>query len=106
HADGTLADGPIALCEVQGYVYAAKQTIAAVAEALGLNTVAAQLRQQAMELRDRFEKAFWCEDIGVYALALDGKKRPCRVRTSNAGQCLFTGIANSERAQKVAANLT
>jgi glycogen debranching enzyme len=105
HADGTLADGPIALCEVQGYVYAAKQSIAAVAEALGLNTVAAELRQQAMELRDRFEKAFWCEDIGVYALALDGKKQPCRVRTSNAGQCLFTGIASSERAQKVAANL-
>jgi glycogen debranching enzyme len=105
HADGTLADGPIALCEVQGYVYAAKQSIAAVAEALGLNTAAAQLRQQAMDLRNRFEKAFWCEDIGFYALALDGKKQPCRVRTSNAGQCLFTGIADSARAQKVAASL-
>jgi len=105
HADGTLADGPIALCEVQGYVYAAKQSIAGVADALGLNTVAAQLRQQALELRDRFEKAFWCEEIGIYALALDGKKQPCRVRTSNAGQCLFTGIADSERAQKVAASL-
>ncbi|HEY6389795.1 MAG TPA: amylo-alpha-1,6-glucosidase [Bryobacteraceae bacterium] len=105
HADGTLADGPIALCEVQGYVYAAKQGIAGVAEALGLNTVAAQLRQQALDLRDRFEKAFWCEEIGIYALALDGKKQPCRVRTSNAGQCLFTGIADSERAQKVAASL-
>jgi len=105
HADGALADGPIALCEVQGYVYAAKHSIAAVAEALGLNTVAAELRQQAMELQDRFEKAFWCEDLGVYALALDGKKQPCRVRTSNAGQCLFTGIADSERAQKVAASL-
>jgi glycogen debranching enzyme len=103
HADGTLADGPIALCEVQGYVYAAKQSIATVADALGLNAMAVQLRQQALDLRDRFEKAFWCEDLGIYALALDGSKQPCRVRTSNAGQCLFTGIAYSERAQKVAA---
>jgi glycogen debranching enzyme len=102
HADGTLADGPIALCEVQGYVYAAKQNIATVADALGLNAMAVQLRQQALDLRDRFEKAFWCEDLSVYALALDGRKQPCRVRTSNAGQCLFTGIAYSERAQKAA----
>src|SRR5216684_1019845 len=105
HADGTLADGPIALCEVQGYVYAAKQSIATVADALGLNAMAVQLRQQALDLRDRFEKAFWCEDLSMYALALDGKKQPCRVRTSNAGQCLFTGIAYSERAQKVAAGI-
>ncbi len=105
HADGRLADGPIALCEVQGYVYAAKKSIAAVAEALGLNTLAAQLRRQAANLADSFEKAFWCEDLGIYALALDGKKQPCRVRTSNAGQCLFTGIADSERGQRVAASL-
>ena len=105
HADGKLADGPIALCEVQGYVYAAKKSIAVAADALGFNPLAAQLRQQAMDLADRFEKAFWCEDIGMYALALDGKKERCRVRTSNAGQCLFGGIADPERAQKVAANI-
>ena len=56
-------------------------------------------------LRERFERAFWCEDLGTYALALDGDKRPCRVRTSNAGQCLFTGIADRERARRLAETL-
>jgi glycogen debranching enzyme len=105
HADGRLADGPIALCEVQGYVYAAKKSIAVAAQALGFSALASELRQQALDLADRFEQAFWCEDIGMYALALDGKKQPCSVRTSNAGQCLFSGIADPERAQKVAANI-
>src|SRR5260370_9515290 len=82
-----------------------KISMGAVVEALGLNAMGVQLRQQALDLRDRFEKAFWCEDLSFYALALDGKKEPCRVRTSNAGQCLFTGIAYSERAQKVAAGM-
>jgi glycogen debranching enzyme len=56
------------------------------------------LRCQAELLRERFEHAFWCEELGTYALALDGDKKPCRVRTSNAGQCLFTGIASPARA--------
>ena len=82
------AEGPIALGEVQGYVFAAK-VIAAVPPA---EPGAGQSRSEAEHLR-QFEIAFWCEEIGTYALALDGEKRPCRVRTSNAGHALFTGIA-------------
>ncbi len=102
HADGALAKGPIALCEVQGYVYAAKVEAAGMAEALGRSEMAARLRREAEALRERFIKAFWCADIGAYALALDGAKRPCRVRSSNAGQCLFTGIADDHHAGRIA----
>jgi glycogen debranching enzyme len=106
HADGSLAEGPIALCEVQGYVYAARRAGAALAADLGQARRAGKLIQQAEVLRERFEEAFWCDDLDTYALALDGAKRPCRVRTSNAGQCLFTGIAGRERAHRVARTLT
>ena len=102
HADGSLAEGPIALCEVQGYVYAAKSRIARVAQALGFTDLSVSLRQQAGLLRERFNSAFWCDDIGIYALALDGGKQPCRVLTSNAGQCLFTGIADPGKAARIA----
>jgi glycogen debranching enzyme len=105
HADGTLARGPIALVEVQGYVYAAKKAAAACARRLGKSARAAELERQAEALRRRFEKSFWCEEIGSYALALDGAKSPCKVRTSNAGHALFTGIAGPERAQEIAARL-
>jgi glycogen debranching enzyme len=105
HADGTLAEGPIALCEVQGYTYAAKRSAAALATLLGDRVRAAELTQQAQVLQERFENTFWCDDLGTYALALDGRKRPCRVRTSNAGQVLFSGIAHPERAQRVAETL-
>jgi glycogen debranching enzyme len=102
HEDGALAQGPIALCEVQGYVYAAKRGAAKLAVALGRIEVADELTRQAAALRKRFEDAFWCEDLGTYALALDGEKRPCRVRTSNPGHCLFAGIVAPERAARVA----
>jgi len=105
HADGTLAEGPIALCEVQGYVFAARRAAARIARALGKTARAARLEQQAELLRRRFDLAFWCEEISTYALALDGRKRPCRVRASNAGHCLFTGIAPPDRARRVAALL-
>jgi glycogen debranching enzyme len=105
HADGALAIGPIALCEVQSYVYAARRAGAVLAAALGLSERATALEQQAEDLRQRFEAAFWCDDLGTYALALDGEKRPCRVKTSNAGQCLFGGIASPERASRVARDL-
>jgi glycogen debranching enzyme len=105
HADGAPARGPIALCEVQGYVYAARRAGAALAAALGHTQRAAELAHQAEALRDRFELAFWCEELSTYALALDGDKRPCRVRTSNAGQCLFTGIAAPGRVVRVAETL-
>ena len=74
HADGTTAAGPIALCEVQGYVYAAKVTAANVARRLGHHDMADRLALSAEDLRVRFEDAFWCDDIGSYALALDGRK--------------------------------
>jgi glycogen debranching enzyme len=105
HADGRLAEGEIALAEVQGYVYAAKRMAAACARRLGHHDTAERLAEQARQLAERFEAAFWCADIGSYALALDGDKNPCRVRASNAGQLLFTGIAAPERAARVAAGL-
>jgi glycogen debranching enzyme len=105
HADGSQAIGPIALCEVQGYVYAARRAAAAVAAALGRTDRAAELTEQAEDLQRRFENAFWCEELSTYAIALDGGGRPCRVRTSNAGHCLFAGIASPERARRVARTL-
>ena len=105
HADGELATGSISLCEVQGYVYAAKLLAASMARSLGKAGIAATLEAQAQNLKERFEKAFWCEDLSTYALALDGRKRPCRVRSSNAGHALFAGIADPERARRLADTL-
>ena len=101
HADGHLAEGPIALAEVQGYVYSAKLLAARCAKRLGRMQDAHRLKAEADLLAERFDAAFWCPDLGTYALALDGKKQPCRVRSSNAGQVLFTGIARPERALEV-----
>jgi glycogen debranching enzyme len=105
HSDGTLAKGPIALCEVQGYVYAAKKFAARMAAQLGEDALAEILKADAATLADRFDAAFWCPELGTYALALDGEKRQCKVCTSNAGQVLMSGIASSQRADAVAQNL-
>jgi glycogen debranching enzyme len=105
HRGGDYAQGPIALCEVQGYVYAAKHGAAVIAAALGDAVTGQRLRAEAERLRQRFEEAFWCEELSTYALALDGDKRACRVISSNAGQVLMTGIASSERARRVAVTL-
>lgn len=105
HADGRLAEGYIALAEVQGYVFAAKHLAARCARHLGKTDLARKLEEEARHLAERFEEAFWCEDLGTYALALDGAKQPCKVRTSNAGQLLFTGIVREDRARLVAADL-
>jgi glycogen debranching enzyme len=105
HADGSLAEGPIALCEVQGYAYAAKLAAAELADALGDGARARRLALAAAMLRERFEGAFWCEDLSTYALALDGHKAPCRVRTSNPGHCLWSGIVRADRAARVASTL-
>lgn len=106
HADGDLAEAPIALCEVQGYVYAAKLEASALARHLGAPGRADELARQAESLRRRFEETFWCEDLSTYAAALDGHGRLCRVRTSNPGHCLYAGIVSRERARRVAATLT
>jgi len=105
HADGRLAEGYIALAEVQGYVFAGKQLAARCALRLGKADQARKLMAEAQRLAERFEEAFWCEELGTYALALDGAKQPCRVRTSNAGQLLFSGIVREDRARMVAADL-
>lgn len=105
HADGRLAEGPIALSEVQGYVFAGKSGAAQLARLLGHHDRAAALTREAEELRRRFEEAFWIEDMGTYALALDGQKRQCRVLSSNPGHCLWTGICAPDRARRVAATL-
>ncbi|HEV8480669.1 MAG TPA: amylo-alpha-1,6-glucosidase [Candidatus Eisenbacteria bacterium] len=101
HADGKLAQGPIALCEVQGYVYAARRAAARLARARGDERRADELVTLADSLRERFEKAFWDDELRTYALALDGEKRPCRVVTSNPGHCLYSGIASPRRARRV-----
>jgi len=105
HADGSLAEGPIALCEVQGYVYAAKRAAAGLADLMGERRRAERLRAEAARLRERFNEAFWLDDLGTYALALDGAKRPCRVRSSNAGHALLTGIADVANARRLVETL-
>src|SRR5438094_9374815 len=105
HADGSLAAAPIALCGVQGYAYAARRAAATIAFALGQVEKSRTLLARADDLKGAFHKQFWCTDISTYALALDGEKRQCQVKSSNAGHCLYTGIADMESAGKVADTL-
>jgi glycogen debranching enzyme len=105
HADGQLAEGYIALAEVQGYVFAGKRLAARCALRLGKRELADRLEAEAQRLAERFEEAFWCEELGTYALALDGDKKPCKVRSSNAGHLLFSGMIREDRARRVAADL-
>lgn len=102
HADGRMADAPIALVEVQAYVYEAKLLAADVAQAMDDPALASRLRDEAAALRDNFDRAFWCAELGSYALALDGAKKPCQVLSSNAGHALWTGIALPQRAHALA----
>ncbi|MGB9687886.1 glycogen debranching N-terminal domain-containing protein [Thermogutta sp.] len=105
HADGRLAQPPIALVEVQGYVYLAYDLGVRLATEMNDLVLAVSLEEKKEKLRNRFEAAFWCDDLEFYALALDGNKTPCRVRTSNAGQLLFTGLPCPDRGQKVVRSL-
>src|SRR5437764_14973224 len=105
HADGSLAEPPIALVEVQGYVYAGKLGMAAIYDALGQRRRALELRSEARVLKQRFNSAFWSEDLGFYALALDANKRPVASVSSNAGHALWTGIADMARAPRVVERL-
>jgi glycogen debranching enzyme len=102
--DGTLARGPIALCEVQGYVYAALLAGATIARQLEREDLATKLEAKAAQLKQAFEARFWCERLGTYVLALD-EDGQCRVRSSNAGQVLMTGIPSPERGRRVAQGL-
>ena len=105
HSDGRLAEGSIALCEVQAYSYGAHRAMAAIQRQLGCHGTAESLLAQAEALRARFHAAFWCEAIGTYAMALDGAGRPCAVRSSNAGHCLWTGIATPAAAASIVRQL-
>jgi glycogen debranching enzyme len=102
HADGRLAEAPIALAEVQAYAFAAWREAARLAQLLGERGQASALGAKAENLRVAFENEFWDEELGLYVLALDGGKRPCRVRSSNAGHALFGGVASPDRADRVA----
>jgi glycogen debranching enzyme len=102
HRDGTLAQPPIALAEVQAYVFGAKIGLSRVAVALGYHAEAEKLLTEAKQLQGRYEEHFWSPSLDTYAIALDGEKRRCDVRSSNAGHALFCGIAGGERAHSVA----
>lgn len=102
HSDGMLAEGSIALAEVQAYVYEAKLQAAKIAKYLGDANLSTQLILEAESLKRKFAEAFWSPKIDCIALALDGKKNPCNVLSSNAGQCLFGGILEQDQAEKVA----
>ena len=101
HGDGALCEGPIALAEVQAYVFAAKQAAARLAALLEPKAAPA-LEAEAAALRRRYDEAFWCEELGLHALALDGAKRPARVRASNAGHGLIAGIVEDAKAARAA----
>lgn len=106
HEDGTLAEGPVAIVEVQAYAYGAWRAAAQMARRLKRRRdEVAAMTERAAELRRRFDQAFWDEALGTYVLALDGAKQPCRVRSSNAGHALLTGIALPERAPAVVRGL-
>jgi glycogen debranching enzyme len=105
HADGRIPAGPIALAEVQAYVYRCRLAAAEIAERLDEKDVAEEQRRKAAALKEAFERAFWCDEIGLYAMALDGRKRPCAIRTSNAGQVLVGGMIRQARAAAVVRSL-
>jgi len=105
-ADGSIAKGPIATCEIQGYVYDAKVRVARLArDVWGDDELAERLEREAEELRRRFNEDFWIEDRGFYALALDGEKRRVDSLTSNVGHLLWSGIVPEERAERLAEHL-
>jgi glycogen debranching enzyme len=105
HADGQLAQPPIALAEVQGYVFAAYLSTADLATRLGHSQFAAELQERAHVLQQAFLRDFWMDDHGTVALALDCDKRPCRVIASNAGHCLAAGLLDHAHASAAAERL-
>jgi glycogen debranching enzyme len=105
YPDGSLVKGPKALCELQGYVYRAWIGMAEIFDELGKPDRARELRAKARQLFARFNEAFWDEDLGFYAYALDGDKKKVLTVASNAGHCLWSGIVARERAAKVVARL-
>jgi glycogen debranching enzyme len=105
HASGDSATGALAICEVQGYCYAAYRAGAEIASSLGIEEDAHRWNRKADELQIAFNQHFWCDALGTYGIALDGRKSLCCVNASNAGQLLFSGIVPPDRAVLVAQNL-
>lgn len=105
YPDGSPVKGPKALCELQGYVFDAKLRAAEAADHFGDLAWAARLRQEAAHLQHRVEERFWCEDLGYYAYALDGEKKPVKTIASNAGHLLWSGIVRPDRAERVVRRL-
>jgi len=105
HDDGTLAEGPIALVEVQGYAFAAFRAMAALARARGEGDAANHWRTCAARIRSTVERRFWLEDLQYYAIALDGHGRPCRTRSSNVGHLLYSRLPDAARAGRAAHHL-
>ncbi|HBF07668.1 MAG TPA: amylo-alpha-1,6-glucosidase [Gammaproteobacteria bacterium] len=106
HEDGSDAKAPIALSEVQAYVYEAYEMAEHLAKAQGYLDMANVWEIKRFKLKEAFNEKFWDEELGTYVLALDGDKKPCRVKSSNAGHALYSGIATPERAAKLAESLT
>jgi glycogen debranching enzyme len=104
-ADGSIAEAPIALCEVQGYVYSAYIARASIADGAGDRALAAELLDRAARLKRRFNEVFWLPDRGYFAVALDRDKRPVDACASNMGHCLWSGIVDQDKAQLVADRL-
>ena len=106
HSDGTLATGPIALVEVQGYAFAAFLAMSHLVRRKGELKLAEQWEKRAEQMRQAVEREFWMPDLQYYALALDGSRRQCKVRASNPGHLLYCGLPEQGRANAVAAQLT
>ncbi|MGX9901225.1 amylo-alpha-1,6-glucosidase [Arthrobacter sp. SA17] len=104
-ADGTLAEPPIALCEVQAYVYSAYMARSWIAYDAGDTPLAEELAERAAQLKKRFNEQFWIPERGYYAVALDGKKRQVDACASNMGQCLWFGLVDEDKAPLVAERL-
>jgi glycogen debranching enzyme len=101
HRNGDYAHSPIALSEVQGYVYQAKSGLADIYEAIGRAEEAEALRGEAKTLQQKFDEAFWMDDLAFYAIALDGNKQQVGTITSNPGHLLMSGMLSSERVEAV-----
>jgi glycogen debranching enzyme len=105
YADGRLGRAPIALCEIQGYVYGAYLARAHFADEAGAADTATRFRAKAAALKEAFNRDFWLDDKGWYAMGLDADKRPLDALASNMGHCLWTGIVDEDKAPLVAARL-
>ncbi len=105
YSDGKIANAPIALCEVQGYVYDAWLKASLLSKKLGFEEKSRNFAEMAEKLKQKFSRQFWSEEKSMFYLALDAEKKPCDISSSNAGHCLYSGIATEEQAIKVALNL-